>query len=658
MNLDRIAPLAAPAIRILPVLHDRVDLAGLVAGVLDRLRPAAVAVELPTTIADAVDRAVARLPEISAVISEEPGDDPLVWFATPGDPTVEALRWAAEHRRPRFFIDPDVRYRGRHHEAFPDPHAMHTLGPAAYLEIVRRLARNGRRGDADLLRERGMAYHLLEAAAQSDGVILAVVGAAHADSLAHELSRPTAPPLARQHRASVIIRNLHPEDLAGVLRDPPLAHAVSELLRRPERLPDQAFADTLSRRIDLVADGLRIVSGAAADDDRNRDQAVVRWVARRARRCTDDGRVVLDRAALGHALWHIASASWENQTRSTVQPWQRKLFFDFCRRHARVQGMLVPGIFEWVVAGRGVADDNLAWELFSAARAYPWQRESAAIETARIDGDVLDLGTRRVRFRRRFFRIKRRLVPVRSRPAPRDPAEWIEAFDAAGICSYPPEDLVVEDYGRFLKSKAMSILSAESTRSEPFSTSMLDGIDLRETLMRWHEGRIWVRELGRAPGRAGAVVAIFDDDRDGSGYPYLLSWLGEHDQESDMAFYATDPTRQIVGPGIMRATYGGFMLSYPPGRLFDVWRDRDYADARSKPEVLTMAAVDYSTEKLVVHLAPTPPSERMRSFAAARGKRIVHIPLGSISPITIRKIRVVHILAGRDKRAIAKDYIW
>jgi hypothetical protein len=187
---------------------------------------------------------------------------------------------------------------------------------------------------------------------------------------------------------------------------------------------------------------------------------------------------------------------------------------------------------------------------------------------------------------------------------------------------------------------------------------MLDGLDLRETLLRWHEGRVWVRELGRAPGTAGAVVAIFEGDHDPITYPYQLSWLGEHDQESDMAFYATDPTQQIVGPGIMRATYGAFMLTYPPGRLYDVWRDPDYRSARSRSEVLVMAAVDYSVEKLVVHLAPTPPSARMKAYASRRGKRIVHIPLGSVSPVTVRKIRVVHILAGRDKRAIAKNYVW
>jgi hypothetical protein len=154
------------------------------------------------------------------------------------------------------------------------------------------------------------------------------------------------------------------------------------------------------------------------------------------------------------------------------------------------------------------------------------------------------------------------------------------------------------------------------------------------------------------------VVIIFDDDHSGGDFPYLMSWLGEHEQESDMALYATDPLQQVVGPGIMRATYGGFMLTYPPGRLYDVWRDPDYGIARSKSDVLVMAAVDYSVDKLVVHVGAHPPSSPLRDYAAAQTKRIVHIPLGSLSPVSLQKVRVVHILAGRDKRDIAKDYVW
>ena len=49
---------------------------------------------------------------------------------------------------------------------------------------------------------------------------------------------------------------------------------------------------------------------------------------------------------------------------------------------------------------------------------------------------------------------------------------------------------MIENYGRFLKKKGARQLSDEETRVEPFSVSLLDGIDMRETLRNLHEGRI------------------------------------------------------------------------------------------------------------------------------------------------------------------------
>ncbi len=661
LDIDAIAPEAVPGIRLLAIIHERVDLAPLVRGVLDRLQPRAVAIELPTTLAEQVARAVARLPKISVVISEEPGEDTLVWAVAPGDPLAEAMRWASEQDRSIILVDPDVRYRARHRDPLPDPYASWTIGPDEYVANIRALAGSAPHDQLDDLRERGMAYHLQQAHSAVGGTVLCVLGAAHADRLAEHLRGQTAPPLARQQRTHVELRHLHPDSLTAMLPDPPLAHAVFETVRSgglPER-PE--FSTTVSRRIEYVAAGLRVITGGRSDEGRvQRDRSLVAYAAHESARETAWRCIAVDRRMLGHTIWRVASASYLEQTRSSTHRWQQQMFHEFGRRYARVQGMLIPGLYEWVVAARGVADDNLAWEVFDAARTYPWQEETAELDTARIDGELLDLGTRSVRFRRRFLRVKQRpvAIPVRRHPEPKDVGEWLHAFDSDSLCSYPPEDLVVEDYGRFLQQKAVSNLAAETRRVEPFTTSLLDGIDLRETLLKWHEGRVYVKELGRAPGAAGSVVLIFDPDRAGHEYPYLMTWIGEHDQESDMAFYASEPTQQIVGPGIMRATYGGFMLTYPPGRLFDVWHDPDYRSARSKPEVLLMAAVDYSREKLIVHVAKTPPPPRLHAYAAQQTKRIVHIPIGSLSPVTLRNVRVVHILSGRDKREIAKDYIW
>jgi len=661
LAVDRVAPLAGSQVRLLPVVHERLESAAIVRATLDRLDPAAVAVELPTTLGSVVERAIARLPQISLVLSEEPGEATLVWVVAPGDPLVEGLRWALERGRPRFYVDPDFPYRERHRDPVPDPYAVWSLGAVAYLDLLRSPGEGAPGGEEDRRREAGMAFHLRAAAERLDGgEVVALVGAAHAERLAACLERPVAVPFARRRRTAVELRHLHPESLTALLGEPPLVHAAWELVRAGQLPPPTAFERTVAPRIVLERRGLKLLVGGEPSSLRERAFEAARYAARAAGRVLVPGCLCPDRWLVGEVALRIAAASYREQTTERLAAWQQRICTDFARRYARVEGLLVPGLYEWVVAARGVADDNFAWETFDVLATFPWQSAAAEIETARVDGEELDLGVRRVRFRRRFLRAKRRpvAIPVRRRPRPADPDDWLRGFADGGLCSYPPEDLIVEDYGRFLKQKAASILAAERERSEPFSASLLDGVDVRETLRHLEDDRVWVRELGRAPGEAGAVVVIFDRDREGDRFPFAMTWHGEHHQESDMAFYATAPGEQVVGPGILRATYGGFLLTHPPGRLWEVWEDPDYRPARDKGEVLLMAGVDYSLEKLVVHVAKEAPAERLRRFAAQRGKRIVHIPLGSLSPATVKKVRVVHLLAGRDKRRIAKQYVW
>jgi len=248
-------------------------------------------------------------------------------------------------------------------------------------------------------------------------------------------------------------------------------------------------------------------------------------------------------------------------------------------------------------------------------------------------------------------------VGLKLRKKEKFPGEWAQQLDGTSICSYPPEDLVIEDYGRFLKKKGKGILSEEHAHSEPFTSSLLDGIDLRETIRNWHQKKIYVRQFEKIAGEVGSVIVIFDEDP-GDRYSYMTTWLGEHQNESDMAFYSTFPFDNIVGPGIGRGEHGGFLMSLPARRMFDVWQDPDYDFAETKSERLLLAGLDYSLERFVVYVAAKPPRTVFRSIAARFGRTIIYIPIGQLSPVALKKIRVVHVLDGYDKRAIAKDYLW
>ena len=171
------------------------------------------------------------------------------------------------------------------------------------------------------------------------------------------------------------------------------------------------------------------------------------------------------------------------------------------------------------------------------------------------------------------------------------------------------------------------LLGADRVRVEPFTTSILDGIDIRETIRNWHRKKIFVRKADRLAGEVGSVVVIFDEDHE-DRYTYLTTWLGEHQNESDMAYYSTQPFENVVGPGIGRAEYGGLLMTLPPRRMYDVWNDPDYEFAESKSERLLMAALDYSTEKFVVYVAAKPPRSIFRSIANHLNRKIRRLDVG------------------------------
>ena len=368
---------------------------------------------------------------------------------------------------------------------------------------------------------------------------------------------------------------------------------------------------------------------------------------------------LIDRRHAQLALFRDAEKSYEVNTGERVQHWQRRLLARYARNLALADGALMPGIFDLTVAARSVVDDNYGWEVWETAGRYPPQQTASDLETVKISGEEVWLDTKRIRLRRRLPSVKRRLRPVGLKPRKKEkfPGEWASQLDGNSICSYPPEDLVIEDYGRFLKKKSKGILSEERARTEPFTTSLLDGIDLRETIRNWHEGKIYVRQFQKIAGEVGSVIVIFDEDR-GDRYHYMTTWLGEHQNESDMAFYSTFPSDNLVGPGIGRGEYGGFLMSLPARRMFDVWQDPDYDFAESKPERLLLAGLDYSLERFVVYVAAKPPRTVFRSIAARFGRTIIYIPIGQLSPVALKKIRVVHVLDGYDKRKMAREYIW
>jgi hypothetical protein len=664
---DSVFPFVRDGVHILPVLHERIEYADLVRLAMAELEPDAVAVEVPSSLETRWIQGVDRLPAASVLLYETGAGQTIYLPIQPADPMVEAARAARERGVGVCCADLDVDGYADYRDPVPDAYALLRLGVASVLEAFRQLNRPRDRGDRP--REACMAYHARRLRSAGAERVLLVCGMHHADGVARQLERDQGIPLTPPVRKNVRLVHLHPQSLAEVWSELPFYVAAYEARRRgwPAE-PEHETPEPAGRSYGPF----RVLSGGRGDDPQRMRDAVARAARQGTARTSTwpaSGRAELpgpvDRLRLQWSLVReseraLAASSPDEE----VQAWQRRLLARYTRNLALASGRLVVDLFDLLAAARGCVSENFAWELHRLAVAYPPQGETARdLATARIRADELYDGVRRLRLFRRIRRPKRpdwRRLFRRGRRSERWAGEWLEGFDVNAICSYPPEDILVEDFGRYLRGRGKSVLSEEQARTVPFTTSVLDGIDVRETIRNWHEGRIMVRELGRAPGEVGSVIVIFDDEspRDEPRYPYLQTWHGEHDQESDMAFYCTDPAQGIVGPGICRTTYGGFLLSHPPRRMADVWTDPDYRMAESKAEVLLLAGIDYTTEPMVVYVAARPPRSILFQLAARMDLKIVYLPLGSLSPATLKRIRVMHILSGQDKRGLARDYIW
>jgi hypothetical protein len=587
-----------------PVVPGRLEFSTELCRLIRREQPKIVAVELPGSLEDSYLQALARLPEMSVIVFPDPADDERGVYipVEPCDPFTEAVRTGLEIDAEIVFIEPDVADRPHLPDSYPDPYSIRYIGLEKYIEAYRVYPQA--RTDEVAEHAAAMAWKL-----QGTDPLARVLVVLSMNMLDPVLDAMESPQDAPRTHAPIDVRllNPHPDCLAEITMEYPYLQDRYEKLRR--EMPEKGFMERPRVQFDLLRD---------------------------------------------------AEKEYEKNTGDKIEHWQRRMMARYTRNLASISSELMAGLFDLAVAARSVVDENYAWEVWQMGNRYTMQKPTSdLLETVNLSGEAIWLNTKKIRLRRRLPRPKQRLLPrgLKRRRKEKFAGEWAQQTDGNAICSYPPEDLVIEDYGRFLKKKAKTMVSEERVRTEPFTTSILDGIDLRETIRNWHQNKIYVRQLDKLAGEVGAVVVIFDEDRD-ERYPYLTTWLGENQNESDMSFYSTSPFEHIVGPGIGRAEYGGYLMTLPPRRMYDVWSDPDYDIALNKPERLLLAALDYSVERHVVYVAAKPPRSIFRSIAAHLNRNILYIPIGALSPTKLKKIRVVHVLDSYDRRKDAKEFIW
>ncbi len=595
-----------------PIIHYNMEMAAQVKLAFEQIQPDCVAVELAETMQLQLLHAASRLPDITVVSSHNHHEDHATYYmCEPCDGAFEGLRSALEYGRPAFCIDLDVRAYPETHEQLPDPYAIHRIGLKQYYEAYQStILQKTIKGKLDQERELYMAKRLKELSLSYEKILF-IGGMLHVEEILKLTERNSFPALKHAEKKLVQISTLTEDSCREVMAETGWVTCHYEESR-------QQLQQTSA--VEFPPDRQKLLLG----------------------------------------LFKAASERYIGSTGAEFPGYHMRNLMKFVRNYAILQNKLMPDLFQLLTAAKGCVDHNYAYETWQLATHYPYRKNVDGLNEISLSANEVWGNSKMVRFYMRENRRKGGMFHRRRKDRSKFRFEPPGPFS---ICSHPPEDVVVERFGEFLKKKGTQILTEDSGRTLPFTTSIEDGIDTRETIRHWFQKKLYVKVRGKPPGGVGSVVVIFDEDKPQEGalynekYPWKTTWLGEHDQESDMAFYSTYIGENVVGPGISRCEYGAFLLSYPPRRMHDVWSDSDYQMCHTKAEVLLMAAIDYAVKPVIVYVAASPPRSLLKSFARRFGKKVVYIPIGQLSAVTVQKLRTFHVLDGHDKRTIADEYI-
>lgn len=320
---------------------------------------------------------------------------------------------------------------------------------------------------------------------------------------------------------------------------------------------------------------------------------------------------------------------------------------------------LTPDLYTLAIAAKQILGDQFAIHLVEAARDYPfleeseWPTTTLGIDQARLpDGQVVPIVNRLAGAATEW-----RSIELNRKPLKYDEKKWQMAWNPYRQCSWPPEDEQIESFRSRVIERAKAALGADLARTEKFTTSMMDGLDIRETMRHWYDGELYVKIQPPTIGHLDAAVFLFESQADPRSYPWRTTWFAEHKDESTLAFFATDFRQEMIGPGVAVATYGGALFLYPPRPIDDIWMDAELDFADTMEDRVVAAACLHSRSRHIAILSPTAPGAAWKRLAKRYGKRLVHVPLGHFNDAMVQQLRTVHVLNGQQVRSYASHFI-
>ena len=606
-------------VRALPIVHGSGDCAIRVREELLSRPYDCVAVPLPESFRDEVEEAVDALPSISIVLQRDAEGDSDGFTYVPIDPcqpVIAALRTARGERIARAFIDlesPTFQGQAGH---YPDPYALKRVRAESFAAALLPALPPPDEDGPQAARHAWMGQRLRELEDQHQSILF-VCSIADWPWVRDAYRRKIEAPEPEWFLPQTRLCRVDPKSLIFLLGELPYITGLYERGRRELTADDN-----------LSVDGVKEMLLAARE------------------------RLRVDRPKVAQR----------------ITPQLLSVYFRYVRNLSLIERRLTPDLYSLVVAAKQTAGDDLALAIGETAREYPYADDYDRGERPWWwDGPPLRMGDGRAEVpawgsAAMTSRLPGQAIAWRScelRPKAPEPQRqrWRQRWDPFGMCSWPIEDRRIESFQRHVAEQARAILGADLARTEKFTSSVRDGIDIRETLRNWHAGDLYVKVVPPSRGSIDAVVFLFDVPADPERYVHRATWFAEHAEESTLAFYATDPMRDMVGPGIARAEYGGALFLFPPRLIPDVWQDARLDTLDTLEERLLGGALLHSRERHVALVSPKAPPSAWRRLARRHGRKIVHLPIKRFGGQLLERLRTFHVLNGKHVRSYAAEFI-
>ncbi|TWU04674.1 hypothetical protein [Stieleria varia] len=345
-----------------------------------------------------------------------------------------------------------------------------------------------------------------------------------------------------------------------------------------------------------------------------------------------------------------------------ITPLHLSKCLQYIRNLSLIDRRMTPDLITIVTAAQQIMGDQYALHVAQLANQYPYFESQSGsglsvvrlgIDQARLpDGEVVSLVSRLP-----GPPITWRTLQLKRRPSDPEKSRWQYRWNPFTHCSYPPEDQRIENFRTRVFDRAKAIMGNDLARTEKFTTSVKDGIDIRDTLRHWYERQIYVKVIPPSRGTLDACVMLFDSPADPRKYSWRTTWFAEHKEESTLAFFATPFADQLVGPGIGLSHYGGAMFLFPPIAIRDIWNDARLDYTETLEERLIAAACLHSRGRQIALLSHLPPGNGWRRLARRHKKQLIHVPLSSFSDEQVQQLRMVHVLNGHEVRSYAEEFI-